>query len=43
VTTAAEYLAAVAALKPGEVVAILIYDQLSDQRVIAAIVPDPPS
>jgi serine protease Do len=43
VTTAAEFLAAVAALKQGEVAALLVFDQLSDQRVIAAIITDPPS
>jgi serine protease Do len=43
ITSAAEYLKVLASLKPGEVVAVLIYDQLADQRVIAAIVPDPPS
>ncbi len=43
VTTAAEFMAAVASLKQGEVAALLVFDQLSDQRVIAAIITDPPS
>jgi len=43
VTTAAEFMAAVAALKQGEVAALLVFDQLSDQRVIATIITDPPS
>jgi serine protease Do len=42
-TTAAEFLAAVGSLKPGDVAAVLLFDQLSDQRVIAAIITDPPS
>ena len=45
-TTAAEFLAAVASLKQGEVAALLVFDQLSDQpgqRVIVAIITDPPS
>ncbi len=43
VTSAAEFLAVVASLKPGQVAALLLYDQLSDQRIIAAILTDPPS
>jgi serine protease Do len=42
-TTAAEFLAAVGSLKPGDVAAVLLFDQLSDQRIIAAIITDPPS
>jgi len=40
---ATEFMAAVAALKQGEVAALLVFDQLSDQRVIATIITDPPS
>jgi serine protease Do len=44
VTTAAEFMAALASLKPGDVAAVLLFDQLSDnQRVIVAIITDPPS
>lgn len=43
VSSASEFLAIVAALRPGQVAAVLLYDQLSDQRVIAAILTDPPS
>jgi len=40
VTTAAAFHVAVAALKPGEPAAVLVYDQLIDQRIVVAIVPD---
>jgi serine protease Do len=40
VTSLAEFQAAVAALRPGEVAAVLVYDPSSDSRVITAIVPD---
>jgi serine protease Do len=40
VTSAAEYRTAVAALRPGSTVALFVYDQLSDQRAIYAIVLD---
>ena len=43
VLTAAEFRAAVARLRPGEPVALLVFDRLSDQRLIAIVVPDPPS
>ena len=43
VTTAAEFQTVVASLKPGDVAAILLFDPLSDQRIITAIVIDPPS
>lgn len=43
VATAAEFLSIVNALKPGEVAAVLVYDKISDQRLITAIVADPPS
>jgi serine protease Do len=43
VASAAEFQTVVNGLKPGEVAAILLYDQLADQRVIVAIVIDPPS
>ncbi|HEX7778896.1 MAG TPA: trypsin-like peptidase domain-containing protein [Vicinamibacterales bacterium] len=36
-----EFQSIVASLPPGTTVAVLIYDQLSDQRVIATINPDP--
>jgi serine protease Do len=39
----AEFLTIVASLKPGEVAALLVYDKISDQRLITAIVVDPPS
>jgi serine protease Do len=40
VTSHAAFQAAVAALKPGDVAAVLLYDQLSDQRILVAIVTD---
>ena len=40
VATVAEYQAVVASLQPGATVAVMIYDQLTDQRVIATISPD---
>jgi serine protease Do len=43
VATAAEFLSLVGALKPGDVAALLVYDKMSDQRLITAIVADPPS
>jgi serine protease Do len=43
VTSVAEYRAVVSALRPGETVALFVYDQLSDQRSIYAIVLDPQS
>jgi serine protease Do len=43
VRTASEFLTVIASLKPGEVAAILLFDQLTDQRVLAAIITDPPS
>ena len=42
-TSVTDYRAAIAALRPNEVVAVLLYDQLSDQRLLATIVPDPSS
>jgi serine protease Do len=42
-TGVADYRAALAALRPQSVVALLIYDQSSDQRVLVTIVPDPSS
>jgi len=41
VASQAEFMAALAALKSGEVAAVLLYDQITDQRVITAIIPDP--
>jgi len=41
VSTHAEFLAVLTSLKPGEVAAVLLYDQITDQRVITAIIPDP--
>jgi serine protease Do len=41
VASLADYHAAVAGLKPGEVAAVMLYDPLSGQRVLVAIVPDP--
>jgi serine protease Do len=43
VTTLADFRAAIASLKPNEAVAVLVYDQPSDQRVLATLLPDPPS
>ncbi len=43
VRSSAEFRAAVAAIRPGDVVAILLHDQLADQRVIVAIATDPSS
>ena len=43
VTTAAEFLALVNALKPGEAAAVLLYDKFSGQRLITTIVADPAS
>ena len=43
VTSAADFLTIVNSLKPGEVAAMLVYDKISDQRLITAIVVDPPS
>jgi len=43
VTSVAEYRAIVSALRPGETVALFVYDQYSDQRSIYAIVLDPQS
>jgi serine protease Do len=40
VLSVADFQAAVAALGPGEVAAVLVYDHVADQRVITAIVPD---
>jgi len=40
ISSTADYLAALAALRPGEVAAVLLYDQAGDQRVLTAIVPD---
>ena len=40
VTNVAEFQSIVASLPPGTTVAVLIYDQLGDQRVIATINPD---
>ena len=41
ITGVADFRAAVATLRPNEAVAVLVYDQLSDQRVLATILPDP--
>jgi serine protease Do len=43
ITSVADYRAAIATLRPNEAVAVLVYDQLSDQRVLATILPDPQS
>jgi serine protease Do len=43
VTTASEFQAIVNTLKPGEAAVVLVYDKISDQRLITAIVADPPS
>jgi S1-C subfamily serine protease len=43
VTSAEEFHAIVKSLKPGEVAAVLVYDKISDQRLITAIVADPQS
>jgi serine protease Do len=43
VLSAAEFRAVLAGLRPGEPVALLVFDRLSDQRLIATIHPDPPS
>ena len=43
VTSRDEFLAIVRALKPGDVAAVLVYDKISDQRLITAIIADPPS
>jgi S1-C subfamily serine protease len=40
ISSTADYLGALAALRPGEVAAVLLYDQAGDQRVLTAIVPD---
>ncbi|HEY7474943.1 MAG TPA: trypsin-like peptidase domain-containing protein [Vicinamibacterales bacterium] len=40
VATVAEFQEVVSALEPGATVAVMIYDQLTDQRVIATINPD---
>jgi serine protease Do len=40
ISSTTEYLAALEALRPGEVAAMLLYDQAGDQRVLTAIVPD---
>jgi len=40
ITSAAEYRAMVATLRPGETVALFVYDQASDQRVLFAIALD---
>jgi serine protease Do len=40
IRSAAEFRAAVVALRPGEAAAVLLYDPLVDSRVIAAVVPD---
>jgi serine protease Do len=39
----ADFRAAIAALRPNEAVAVLIYDQPSDQRILVTILPDPSS
>jgi serine protease Do len=43
ITSVADYRAAIASLRPNEAVAVLVYDQLSDQRLLATILPDPQS
>jgi serine protease Do len=43
VGSAAQYRAIVAALRPGTPVALFVYDPISRQRVILALVTDPPS
>jgi serine protease Do len=40
ILTVADFQAATAALAPGDVAAVLVYDHVSDQRVITAVVPD---
>jgi len=40
VTTAAEFQKALAALKPGDVAALFVFDQLLDQRILVAIATD---
>jgi len=40
VTSAEQFAALVAALEPGQAVALLVLDRLSDSRVIATVVPD---
>ncbi len=40
ISSAAEFHAAVDALRPGEVAAVLLFDQIGDQRLLTAIVPD---
>ena len=40
ITSAWAYQAIVSALKPGEVAALLVYDQLIDQRLLIAITTD---
>jgi serine protease Do len=40
IQSVADFQAAIAALQPGDVAAVLVYDHLSDQRVITAVVPD---
>jgi serine protease Do len=40
VTSAAEFQRALAALKPGDVAALLVFDQLLDQRILVAIATD---
>ncbi|HEX5217862.1 MAG TPA: trypsin-like peptidase domain-containing protein [Vicinamibacterales bacterium] len=40
ITTVAAFRAAVAALKPGEAAAVLIYERNPSQRIIATIIPD---
>lgn len=40
ISSAAEFRAAVDALRPGEVAAVLLFDQIGDQRLLTAIVPD---
>jgi serine protease Do len=41
VTSLAEFRAVVAGLRPGDTVALFVFDQLSDQRAIYTIVLDP--
>ena len=40
ILSVADFHAAVAALAPGDVAAVLVYDHVADQRVITAVVPD---
>jgi S1-C subfamily serine protease len=41
IRSASDFRAAVSRLRPGETVALLVLDRLSDQRVVITVSPDP--